>query len=313
MRLLPRLLTALSLAAVSSIPAIARADSLEASSLRALGMGGASRGAAAGSDAPFANPSGLSVLREYVMEAGYAYTPDEAAHVAHLVLADNRTSWLGAAPAYTYVRAAPDSAASTRRHELALALSAAVAGKLMLGATGKYLWIHDELPAGPLPTDVAIERDNKGFTYDVGLTLEASPAVHIGAVGYNLRDLHTPHARRGVGGGLALTPGASLMVAADTVVTFKSTDGRENVASYLGGAEYQVLEWLALRAGGGYDGLRESGYVSGGLSALSVERGGADVTGASLDFGFRQDVSGKTQVTTFGVALRIFIPVAEAP
>src|SRR6185295_10306332 len=100
------------------------------SSLRALGMGGAARGAAAGSDAPFANPSGLSVLREYVMEAGYAYTPDAAAHVAHLVLADNRTSWLGAAPAYTYVRAAPDSGVSTRRHELALALSATVAGKL---------------------------------------------------------------------------------------------------------------------------------------------------------------------------------------
>jgi hypothetical protein len=312
MRLLPRSFAALSLAACA-FAGTARADSLEASSLRALGMGGAVRGAAAGSDAPFANPSGLSVLREYVMEAGYAYTPDDSAHVAHLVLADNRTSWLGAAPAYTYVKAAPGSGVSTRRHELALALSATIAGKLMLGATSKYLWLHDELPAGPLPTDLAISRDDKGFTYDVGLTIEASPSVHVGAVGYNLRDLKTPHARRGAGGGVALAPLPQMMLAADTVVIFTSPDGRDNVTSYLGGLEYQVLDWLALRAGGGYDGLREGGYVSGGLSALSVERGGADVTGASIDIGLRQDVSGKRPITTFGAALRIFIPVAEAP
>jgi len=308
------------LIALAPRASVAAASPLEASTARALGMGGAVRGSAAGSDAPFANPSGLSVLHEYVVEGGYEYGPDDGAHVAHVVAADSRTSALGAAPSYTYARVTPegDGGPSFRRQELALTLSAAIAGRLMLGATGKYLWTHDETPAATIagttvPAAPAVIDEKSGLTYDVGLTIEATQAFHLGVAGYNLRDLKTPHAPRGAGGGLALQPTPQFLAAFDTTVAFTAADGRSNVSSYMGGAEVHVMDWLALRAGGGYDGLRENGYFSAGVSVLSVERGGADVTGAALDVGLRQDVSGKNRTTFLGLSARLFIPVPEAP
>jgi hypothetical protein len=135
----------------------------------------------------------------------------------------------------------------------------------------------------------------------------------VGAAAYNLRDLKTAHAPRGAGGGLALRPSQQFLAAVDATMAFDAPDGRSNVTSVMGGAEVQVIDWLALRAGGGYDGLRDGSFVSGGISVLSVEHGGADVTGAALDVGLRQDVSGKNRTTFFGISARLFIPVPEAP
>jgi hypothetical protein len=209
-----------------------------------------------------------------------------------------------------------DLGVAFRRHELGLTLSATIAGRLMLGMTGRYLWAHDETPVpspgGAAPTMLA-ETDTRGFTYDVGLTIEATPSFHLGVVAYNVRDLKTPHALRGGGAGLAFRPSPRFLAAVDVAMVFTAPDGRSNVMRQMGGAEVTILDWLAVRAGGGYDDLRKAGYASAGLSLLSVERGGADVTGAALDVGVHQDLSGQRPTTFLGIAARLFIPVPEAP
>jgi hypothetical protein len=159
---------------------------------------------------------------------------------------------------------------------------------VFIGVTGKYLHYSDA----------------RGFTVDTGLTIRPAQFLSLAAVGYNLTNPGNS-APQAVGGGacLSLVPGLLLLV--DSVlerVSKESTNPQETRSSayyVMGGGEY-LARTVAVRLGGGWDGLNRNGYLSGGLSFVSGV--------GALDVSARQDISGDRKGTFVGVSARLFVP-----
>lgn len=277
----------------------AAADALQVVPTRVLGMGGASRGAASGSAGPTLNPSGISLVRSYVVEGAYQYLSNQQGHLGHISIADSTSaSNVGGGLTYTYATAAPEGtyagAEAFSRHEGGLSLSFPFSDHVAVGATGRYLKLTRQLPG-------LAQEERSGVTFDAGITVRPVDHISIGFVGYGLRDLKDPQAPFGYGGGIAFTPVPELVVVADGVVDLRTyTPENDKAVTVAGGAEYTSASRLAIRAGGGRDGYSKAGFGTLGLSALS-ESGALDV-GARLDF-----ADGK-KTYMIGVSLRLFVP-----
>ena len=293
---------------VAALPA--SAAPLQVVPNRVLGMAGAGRGAASGTAGPTLNPSGISLVRSYVVEGAYQYLSDQQGHLAHVAIADSTSaSNVGGGLTYTYATAAPegtiadaDGAQKLSRHEVGLSLSFPFNDHIAIGVTGRYLRMAREFAAGggTLPAGVT-EENTSGVTFDAGLTIRPLDRISLGFCGYGLRDMKNAQAPFGFGGGVAVVPLPELLLVADTVVDLRSyvPEGKKAV-TFAGGAEYTMVSRFALRGGGGRDGLRRAGFGTLGVSALS-ESGALDL-GGRLDFGQGE----KTWV--FGVSLRLFVP-----
>jgi len=272
----------------------ARAGSLEVVPTRARGMGGALRGAAAGSSAPALNPSGISLVRSYVIEGAYHYLHDEKGHLTQITLADSTSATnLGGALSYTYATASAGGM-ETSRHEGIFSLSFPFGDYIALGGSVRYLKLRQT------PTGMGAETKQSGFTFDAGLTVRPSTRFSLGLAGYGLKDMKDAQAPRAYGGGLAVIPLGELIIGADAVLDPRSyAPGLGNAWSFMGGAEYTFAGRLAVRAGGGHDGVRERGFLTAGLSVLG-EMG-------AFDAGARFDLGGKNPIS-LGLALRLFVP-----
>jgi len=257
-----------------------------------LGAGGALRGFATGDAGPTLNPSGISLMRAYAVEAGYQYGRTPGSHDARIAAVDSTSAFnLGGALYYSYHRAAPADGLSQSGHLVGGSLSFPFVDKVYLGVNLKYVRF----------TDVA-EVTHSGFTLDGGLTLRVVPQISVGAVAYNLIDVDTAWVPRGYGGGVAVLPFPALILAFDVVATEVSGDPeRDRALSYMGGGEFSLGTAAGLRAGGGRDGLTRNGYATAGFTLISAELG-------ALDLGFRQDVSGEEKTTVLGVSARLFVP-----
>lgn len=144
---------------------------------------------------------------------------------------------------------------------------------------------------------------HSGFTFDAGMVARAS-TLTIGVVGYNLRDLSSVHAPLALGYGLALQPVPDLTFVVDGYHDFTTYDAtRGTLTTVSGGGEYVAQRRLAVRAGGGRDGVSGHGFLSAGLAVLS-EIG-------SVDAGIRQDISGDARLTFFAAGLRLFVPAPQ--
>jgi len=280
------------LAATLALAESARAEGLLFPGARPLGAGGAMRGVATGDAGPMLNPSGISLMRAYTVEAGYQYGRELGSHDARVSAVDSTSGLnLGGALFYGYHRAAPASGVSESGHLVGGSLSFPLLDKLYLGGNVKYLHFSD-----------VADVTHSGFTFDAGLTVRLVPQVSVGAVAYNLRDLDTPWVAPGFGGGVAVLPFPALILAFDVVATKRYGDASSNYAwSYMGGGEFSLGSTAGLRAGGGRDGLTETGYATVGATALSAQLG-------ALDVGVRQDVSGDAKSTIVGVSARLFVP-----
>ena len=268
------------------------ADGILFPSPRPLGTGGAMRAIATGDAGPQLNPSGISLLRAYLLEGSYQYGSAAHSQDARISAVDSTSGFnLGGALYYTYHRDSPSDGVNQTGHLFGGSLSFPVLEKLFLGGSAKYVRFTDF--AG---------TTHKGFTFDAGLTLRPIPQLSIGAVGYNLLDRDTPWAPRAVGGGIAFMPMPSLLFVFDSVLEKVYDDSKpDQVMYYMGGGEISFSAAAAIRAGGGHDGLNRTTYVSAGLSVLSADIG-------ALDVGLRQDVSGQKKSTIFGVSARLFVP-----
>src|SRR6266481_731634 len=91
---------------------------------RSLGLGGALRGAAAGGSGPLLNPSGMSLLRAYTVEAAYGHSTRRDSNFFHGSVVDS-TSGLGLAGGlyYTYQSSTPEAVPAGHGHEVGLALA----------------------------------------------------------------------------------------------------------------------------------------------------------------------------------------------
>jgi hypothetical protein len=236
------------------------------------------------------NPSGMSLIRSYAVEGGYQYLRKGEGHILHASIVDSTSaSNVGGALYYTYLTASPATGLETSGHETGVALSFPFGERFSLGGTAKYLHFDT---AGTL---------KKGFVFDAGATIRPAPGVALAVVGYNLRNLDIPLFPRALGGGASVGLMPDLLITLDAVGELSDAPaGRDKAVSVMGGAEYVFAKKVAVRGGGGRDGMRKNGYVSAGLSLLSE-------TGA-LDLGLRQDVSGAIKETFAAASARLFVP-----
>ena len=286
-------LVALTTAITMPAHALAFGDDLGS---RGLGMGGAGRADARGDQALAMNPSGMSLARLYTIQSHYQYVTRDGGHLGQVSIVDSTSAFnLAGGVYYTYRKASPAGIPSLSGHEGGVALSMPLGPYLMIGATGKYL----RLSTGWLEPNGTEPRG--GFTADAGLTIRPTAILTLAVVGYNLRDLSTRQAPVGLGYGASLIPVPEVSFAVDLFHDFTTSDPtRGTRLSIAVGSEYTMSQRLAVRLGGGREGVLQHGYVSGGVAALS-EMG-------ALDFSFRQDVSGQAKQTVAVVAVRLFVP-----
>ena len=269
--------------------ALAWADGTALPGTRALGAGGTMRAAATGDAGPMLNPSGMSLVRAYTAEGAYQYGSRDSTHDGHVSVVDSTSGLnLGGALFYTYHAASPGGVGQTGQMGGA-SLSFPLGDVLFIGVTGKYLHYST----------------TKGFTVDAGLTLRPMQFLSLAAVGYNLTNPGGSAAPQAVGGGACLSLLPGLLLLADSVLERVHKDAanpqetRSSVYYVMGGGEYQI-KTLAVRLGGGSDGLHQSGYLSGGFSFVSGI--------GALDLSLRQDISGDRKGTFVGVSARLFVP-----
>lgn len=277
---------------LAAIPARAFEDYLGA---RALALGGALRASAAGDTGPLLNPSGMTLVRSYTVEAAYARSTRSDGNFFHGSIVDS-TSGLNVAGGlyYTYQANAPAGAPSGKGHEVGLALGLPLGEYVSLGGTMKYLHLRG---------DQAENGYGGGTTFDVGVTARPAAIVTVGAVATNLYNLHNDEAPRTIGYGAALSPVPELVLAVDgrTMLDTSLRTGNKGT-SVMGGGEFFWARRFAFRLGGGYDATNTNGYLSGGLSAVS-EIGAVDVAARRDLF----DVTGKA-VTIVMAGFRLFVP-----
>ena len=264
---------------------------------RSLGMGETLRGAATSGTGPLLNPSGMSLTQQYNVEADYFFAHNGDNQNLHASIVDSTSGYKVAGGLYyTYHSDNPDGPSEGHGHEVGLALSVPFGEHVFVGATGKYFWLSGD--------QVSPGGESKGFTYDVGITLRPANVFSLGVVGYNLRDLNDAVAPQAVGYGAALSPTDFLLIAVDGVtnLTADAPLPRKGTRASAG-VELFLAKKVALRAGGGYDGITQNGFFTAGLSAVS-EAG-------ALDFGLRQDVvqrGSEPRDTIFGASFRLFVP-----
>jgi hypothetical protein len=270
---------------------------------RALGMGGASRAWAVGGSGPLLNPSGMSLVKAYSLEGGYAYTSRFDAQFLHASVVDS-TSALGIAGGLYYTYKFDERAGvSGSGHEAGGALSVPLGQYVAVGATAKWFRLYGA-DRGPAP---ASSPATGGATFDAGVTVRPTQQLSLGVVAANLRDLHTGQAPRTVSYGVAFLPIPALVVALDgvTVLTADDTLGTKGTG-VRAGAEWSLAQRVAFRLGGGTDAMRGVGFLSAGFSAVS-EIG-------AVDLGVRGDLfpmkDGSSKNVFAGVSLRLFVPGA---
>jgi hypothetical protein len=295
-------LATLSCAVAIALASPARAADPRMPGTRALGMAGALRGAATGDSALTLNPSGMSLMRAYVIEGAYAHDKAGGASsdLGRLSIVDS-TSGFNLAGGVYYQYLAEDRGGGIDRsgHEGGVALAMPLGEHVFIGGLVKYLRLHTDNPGG-------VSTLKKGFTFDAGLTLKPVGAVTIGLVGQNLADMHSDRFPRTVGGGVAVGATSDFLLTFDALYDFTSKRDQGSsgkVWSFMGGGEYLFAKRFALRAGGGRRGLTENGYIAAGASYIAQI--------GAIDFGFQQDLGGSTKETFIGASARLFLPAPE--
>jgi hypothetical protein len=259
---------------------------------RSLGAGGALRGAATGDAGPMLNPSGISLIRAYVVEGAYQYGSKDSAHGAHVSVVDSTSALnLGGALTYTFQHAKPQGGASQTAHLVGGSLSFPLGDIVFLGGSAKYLHFSYD--------DPAIEQKTKGFIFDAGLTVRPSPLFSLGLVGYNLSNRENSCLPLAFGGGISVNLIAGLSLLFDSVYQRVYGDPNRDKTFFMGGAEYNSQNF-AFRLGGGRDGVSRNGYLSGGASLVSQV--------GAVEVAVRQDISGDRKSTFIGASARLFVP-----
>jgi hypothetical protein len=292
--------------------------------VRALGQGEAMRATATGAEGPLLNPSGMSLVKQYSIEAMYGFNIEQLGHNVNVSLVDSVTSRIAAGLFYSFVYANPKDAFNwaggfqnttelTRTgHAAGLSLSVPLGDKFILGATAKYLHLDTTapLPSGSVPSHLTLDTVN-GVTFDVGATVRLGEKFRIAAVGYNLWDHGSRESPLSLGMGVGVTPLPQLTIEFDAVVNFTgyanySVDpatGRVNITNRTTGRLGPGLEWLAggkvpVRAGVVYDSGLPGTFVTAGLGYVSPQFG--------VDLSYRGKVQGGIE-NVLMLGLRLFI------
>ncbi len=271
---------------------LARADG-EVLSPRATGVGESLRAAATGSLATKLNPAGLALVRSYVIEASYGYTPGDKTHVQAVSICDSVTARVGACLFYNHLSSDPSEMGDRSMHEGGITMAAPL-GALNLGITNRYVSYKETVVE-----DVPVDGSKKGFIMDAGLTYRVFSMLTLAVVGYNLVGSDAERFSRAIGGGLAVNAMPKLLLSADARYDFE-----HEIARYGGGLEYLLgggtgNQGVPLRAGYVYDSGTKGSYITGGLGFVTPRLG--------LDAALRRQVSEGDELM-IALSLRLFLP-----
>jgi hypothetical protein len=292
---------------------------------RALGMGEAMRASATGAEAPILNPAGMSLVRQYVIEAMYGFRVESLGHNLHVSVVDSITARLAAGLFYSFIYESPklgfrwaggqvNSTSLTRTgHVAGLSLSYPLGDRFILGATVKYLHLDTTapLPMGTVPPQITFDTVN-GVTFDVGLLVRITDHFNLGVVGYNLWDHGSRESPLSLGLGLSYAPVRGLSINFDADINFTgyqsyrivdastgkvSLDSR--VTARLGpGLEYLIVGKVPIRGGVVYDSGLPATFITLGVGYLSPAFG--------IDLGYRLKVQGGLE-NFLMLGLRVFV------
>jgi hypothetical protein len=268
---------------------------------RAQGMGGATRAWALGDSGPLLNPSGMTLVKLYSVEASYAYTSRLTGQFIHASIVDSTSAAnISGGLYYTYRMDSPSGGPKGHGHEGGAALAMPLGSFMALGATVKYFRLSgaDQGPA----------LSEGGVTFDAGATVRPAANLSLAVVGSNLRNLHAGQAPTTLSYGVALVPIPELVLALDGVTSFTRDDvlGTKGTGAQAG-VEWTLAQRVAVRAGGGVDPMLGVGYAAMGLTAL------AEV--GAVDVGVRGDIvpikTGSERNVFLGISLRLFVPAVS--
>jgi hypothetical protein len=278
--------------------------------VRAMGMGEAQRATATGAEAIMLNPAGMSLVKQYVIEAMYGIKIEDVGNNVHVSIADSVSSKVAAGLFYDYINESPrigfnwaggtipSAKISRSGHAAGLSLSLPLGDYFIIGATAKYLHMSTvaPLPKGTVPASLTLDAVN-GVTFDVGVMVRLGTKFNIGVIGYNLWDHGSRESPLSLGGGLAYLPIPNLSINFDAVINFTgyqsykydSKTGKvsldQKTTGRLGpGLEWAIASKVPVRIGLVWDSGLPATYLTAGLGYMGQTFG--------IDLGYRAKVQG---------------------
>ncbi len=294
-----------SLVVVFSIPAYA--DGYYG--IRALGMGGALRGAATGSSALLLNPAGMSLINSYVVGAEYEYRVRREGHVAHVSVIDSITSKnVAAGIYYNFFSSRPEvfspimqekTKLNKQGHQTGLAISVPLGSHLILGANARYQYFKTITKVQDEEGELADHESDSVNTVgvDVGAMVRISEYFNVSLVGTNLIPTKSMDAPLQLNTGMAFIYGKYLLVDLDVVLDFDVPE-RKKMVNVHGGVEGFLGGQFAIRGGTFYKSYWDATYVTTGFGYVHPK--------IAVDLAFAQQVQGGIE-TQFGLAVRLFL------
>ncbi len=274
---------------LAAAPCLAQAQQptlRDLTSVRAEGMGGASRGFASSDEALLVNPAAIAGTVRFNFDASALYQPTpnfrvfSASAVDSKINADEGFPLSGGAGYYNYNSGAGDTARSGHLAIIGLALPL-VPEQLFIGVAPKYLRL------------TTADGSTNDFNFDAAVMLKVASLVGISAVGYNLIDLGSLELRRAWGFGVAV--GSDLTFHVDVDARLDTNAAGQIVPSFAAGAEYLIQSVVVPRLGFSEDRFRGTRELTAGVSVL--------VTGLAIEASYAHDLVGGGN--RFGLALRL--------
>ncbi len=249
---------------------------------------------ASGTEALFLNPAALAARKRYVVDTYYLTDrrPD-------LTGSAERQDFLGGAAADSSTTAVAAGFGYTRAMKgletgtlLRLGLATQISRGLYAGVQGNYFNLR------------GAERISSDFNVDVGLFLQVTPKVSLGAAGYNLLGSdHRAILPRGWAAGVAVGSDTSLQLVGEWRVDMdRAVDAGGDAKAtnrYSIGAEYLFASVVPFRAGFEVDGTYDTNWWSAGTGYVTRR--------FAVDLAFRQSTK-DTSARTYGMAIRVFVP-----
>lgn len=254
----------------------------------------ASVGMASGSEALFSNPAALAARKRYVVDTFYLtdrrpHLSGDATHQDYFggAAADSATTAVAAGFGYTRAMKGVETG-----NLLRLALAAQLGKGLSVGVQGNYYDLQ------------GAEDVSSALNLDVGLFLQVSPKVSLGAAGYNLLESeHQSLLPRGWAAGFAAGSDTSLQLVGEWRLDLdraRSADGGQKATNrYALGVEYLFANAVPVRAGFQVDETLDTNWWSAGAGYVTQR--------FAVDLAFRQSTTDPT-ARTYALAIRVFVP-----
>jgi hypothetical protein len=255
----------------------------EEETARSAGLGGAMRALGNGTTAVLLNPADMVETRVYHIEALAQLTPEAARQVYGGVIVDSMTGRLAGGISFFGGYIDPDGI-DRSFIDARVALAYPITERLFIGLTGRYTKVTQSGDYEPLTGSRAsrglIDPDAEskippersafvdGFTFDAGLTVKATDAIHIAVLGQNLSYPNTGVIPTSVGGGIGYGTD-DFSVEVDGIADFNTY--LDTSARIMAGAELLLADHFPLRAGYRFDGGAKLHAVSAGLGYIHTD------------------------------------------